>query len=333
MKTKIILSYEWRDENGNPPSTEIYQQLDEIAEREIFSKIKEGFTSGDLSANVFDLDYRGDWSRNTERFDPLKEIGIIEEKRKELEEMKAEAEKIMQDLNDERIKLNDEIQKQTSSNQSSIFEEREKLEREKDAFYKEMKNKEDLFNSQTKDILETFAEDKKKFEEEKKEHFKMIKINQRKSELIAIGGEIDQDGNVVYENLLMSEDMLSSFTDDEFKNQVKPAYERDFRKIVDRQNREKLEEIEKTKEIPIEEKPAIKFYELGAEIKLGTRAKIAHYPNGITKTIENDAFRVVMGVGRAGVIEVLMDEQSFKSLISHEEIEAITLMDFREKYL
>ena len=84
---------------------------------------------------------------------------------------------------------------------------------------------------------------------------------------------------------------------------------------------------------PNEEKPVVQFYQLGANLNLNHEVKIAHYPNGYEKKIENDAYRLFIGVGKSGLIEMLMNGETFKSLLKDEPINTISLEDFKANYL
>lgn len=69
MRTKIIITYSWDNgENGTSPKSHT-DTLDNIAEMNIREQMEKGFTSGDLTANLFDEDFSGHWSRTTERVD------------------------------------------------------------------------------------------------------------------------------------------------------------------------------------------------------------------------------------------------------------------------
>ena len=90
---------------------------------------------------------------------------------------------------------------------------------------------------------------------------------------------------------------------------------------------------EKYSQKPKEEKPVVQFYQLGANLNLNHEVKIAHYPNGFEKKIESDAYRLFIGVGKEGLIEMLMSGETFKALLKNEPIDAISLEDFKKNYL
>lgn len=68
MKTRIELIYEWYRTDEN---TEVWNehnlQLDQEAEERILQMQKDGYTSGELFAEIDGVEYSGHWSRDTKR--------------------------------------------------------------------------------------------------------------------------------------------------------------------------------------------------------------------------------------------------------------------------
>ena len=130
---------------------------------------------------------------------------------------------------------------------------------------------------------------------------------------------------------------------DEYKEKTETAlknHEKEYQKKLsdlEAQYRTKLSEIEERKEIienaRQEKIDAVQFYQLGANLNLNHEVKIAHYPNGFEKKIESDAYRLFIGVGKEGLIEMLMSGETFKALLKNEPIDAISLEDFKKNYL
>lgn len=129
----------------------------------------------------------------------------------------------------------------------------------------------------------------------------------------------------------LSSDLSQQYSDKfkEFERQK----EVELQKIRDEQLKMISDFEEKYSQKPKEEKPAVQFYQLGANLNLNHEIKIAHYPNGYEKKIENDAYRLFVGVGKSGLIEMLMNGETFKSLLKDEPIDAISLEDFKKNYL
>ena len=63
MKKQIIVTYYW--DVDDDISYEIKEILEEEAERRIKQAMSEGFTSGDLSRCVDDVEYHGYWEMTT----------------------------------------------------------------------------------------------------------------------------------------------------------------------------------------------------------------------------------------------------------------------------
>ena len=68
MKTRIELIYEWyRKDENTKVLNEHNSQLDQEAEERILQMQKEGYTSGELFAEIDGVEYSGHWSRDTKR--------------------------------------------------------------------------------------------------------------------------------------------------------------------------------------------------------------------------------------------------------------------------
>lgn len=65
MRTKIIITYNWNDGANGTVAKNHLETLDNIAEMNIREQMAKGYTSGDLTANIFNEDFTGDWYRNT----------------------------------------------------------------------------------------------------------------------------------------------------------------------------------------------------------------------------------------------------------------------------
>ena len=228
MRTKIIITYSWDNgENGTSPKSHT-DTLDNIAEMNIREQMEKGFTSGDLTANLFDEDFSGHWSRTTERVD---------------------------------------------ENAPTIQEE-----------------------------LDARAKDLEKDYQKKKDALE-VQYQEKQKNLDEIASNLEKKRNdLEYENRIRSEEL-------------------DAREEVYLESRQA-------------ETNAVEIWQYGADLNLGSSCTVARYPNGYTRDIPENGYRIILGLYQGEVLELIANSETMKQLMNNtRKIEPLTEEEFKEKFI
>ena len=102
--------------------------------------------------------------------------------------------------------------------------------------------------------------------------------------------------------------------------------------------RTKLSEIEARKEIienaRQEKIDAVEVWQYGADLNLGSSCTVARYPNGYTRDIPENGYRIILGLYQGEVLELIANSETMKQLMNNtRKIEPLTEEEFKEKFI
>ena len=102
--------------------------------------------------------------------------------------------------------------------------------------------------------------------------------------------------------------------------------------------RTKLSEIEERKEVienaRQEKIDAVEVWQYGADLNLGSSCTVARYPNGYTRDIPENGYRIILGLYQGEVLELIANSETMKQLMNNaRKIEPLTEEEFKEKFI
>ena len=133
---------------------------------------------------------------------------------------------------------------------------------------------------------------------------------------------------------------LESDYKEKTENKLK-EYESNYQKKesnLEYENRVRSEELDAREEVYLEsrqaETNAVEIWQYGADLNLGSSCTVARYPNGYTRDIPENGYRIILGLYQGEVLELIANSETMKQLMNNtRKIEPLTEEEFKEKFI
>lgn len=175
-------------------------------------------------------------------------------------------------------------------------------------------------DERAKDLEKDYQKKKDALEAQYQEKFSQI--NEKEVKLDKIRNQLESDYKEKTEN------KLKEYESNYQKKESNLEYE----------NRVRSEELDAREEVYLEsrqaETNAVEVWQYGADLNLGSSCTVARYPNGYTRDIPENGYRIILGLYQGEIIELIANSQAMMQLMNNtRKIEPLSEEEFKEKFI